>query len=55
MTDKPAPKKKKLSFFKKIILGILLAIILLFVLDQLGIPIGKISEDTEIIDPYQGR
>lgn len=55
MTEAPAPKKKQLSVFKKILLGLVLAIIVLFILDKMGIPIGKISDETEIIDPYQGR
>lgn len=56
MSEAPTPApKKKMSFFKKLILGLILALIVLFILDRLGIPIGTISDDTQIIDPYQGN
>ena len=49
------PKKRLLKFWEKILLGIALLIILYFVVTKMGIQIGSITDDTQMIDPYDGQ
>ena len=49
------PKKRLLKTYEKIFLGIALLIIVYFVLTKLGISIGTVTDDTQMIDPYNGQ
>ncbi len=46
-------KKRLLTRWEKIFLAIALIILLYFTVTKLGIRMGKVVDDTEIIDPYK--
>lgn len=48
-------KKRLLSFWEKLLLILAALIILYFLLGRMGISFTNISEETEIVDPYQGQ
>ncbi|HKK76052.1 MAG TPA: hypothetical protein VJ953_13320 [Saprospiraceae bacterium] len=48
-------KKRLLSLWEKVLLVLAALIILYFLLDRMGVNLTKVTEDTEIIDPYQGQ
>jgi hypothetical protein len=48
-------KKRLLSLWEKILLVFAALIILYFLLDRMGVDFTKVTEETEIIDPYQGQ
>jgi hypothetical protein len=50
-----ASKKKRSPFLKKMIFAILVLLVIAFIMNKLGISLGTISDETEIIDPYKGN
>ena len=46
-------KKRLLTRFEKILLAIAIIIVLYFIIAKLGINIGTVTDDTQIIDPYK--
>lgn len=48
-------KKRLLSLWEKVLLVLAALIILYFLLDRMGVNLTTVTEDTEIIDPYQGQ
>jgi hypothetical protein len=48
-------KKRLFPKWEKILLIIAALIILYFVLTKLGVSLTNVTDDTEIIDPYQGQ
>jgi hypothetical protein len=50
-----AEKKRLLTRVEKILLVLALLVILYFLLDRAGVKIGKVYDETEIVDPYQGQ
>lgn len=50
-----AEKKRLLTWVEKILLILALLVVLYFLLDRAGVKIGKVTDDTEIIDPYRGQ
>lgn len=55
MTETTTVKKKKNAFLKKLIFALFILLLVIFIMNKLGISIGTISDETEIIDPYQGN
>lgn len=48
-------KKRLLSVWEKVLLILAALIIVYFLLGRMGIQLTTVSEETEIIDPYQGK
>lgn len=50
-----AERKRLLTRLEKILLILALLVILYFLLDRAGVRIGKVTDETEIVDPYRGQ